>query len=392
MTNSSSKTSKKNRRAAPGHIEKRGNSYRAINYVFGIRESETFASRSEAAVWLTQRESDSRTGTIRARLLGEATTLREAVGRYLLEVTPSKKSAASEISQARRLLLHLGPVADYPMADIKTIDLADYIQRRTKMPSKRAGTNPKHRLPIVSASTCSKEIGFLSAVFNCAIARWGYEHLRNPVVRGLRPKVSRGRERRLEEGEEARLIAEAVLYEAAAKLYSKGRRVQIAAAIRFALASCMRLGEIAEVRPSRINLAQSTILLPSSLTKNGRARTVALAPSGVRLLRGMMPTGPSDDAPLFGSASALGTAFKRIRDRAGLVDFRFHDLRHEAISRLFELTDLSESEIATISGHQTAQMLRRYTHLRAGHIVEKLARAEARRSQIPQEITAGNAA
>lgn len=55
---------------------------------------------------------------------------------------------------------------------------------------------------------------------------------------------------------------------------------------------------------------------------------------------------------------------------AGLVNFRFHDLRHEAVSRFIE-AGLSDQEVAAISGHKSMQMLKRYTHLRVEDLVEK---------------------
>ncbi|MBJ1847166.1 tyrosine-type recombinase/integrase, partial [Escherichia coli] len=69
--------------------------------------------------------------------------------------------------------------------------------------------------------------------------------------------------------------------------------------------------------------------------------------------------------------------------RTALLDLKienlhFHDLRHEAISRLFELGTLNVMEIAAISGHRSLNMLKRYTHLRAYHLVSKL---DARRKQ-----------
>ena len=64
-------------------------------------------------------------------------------------------------------------------------------------------------------------------------------------------------------------------------------------------------------------------------------------------------------------------AWDRLRSRAGLSDLRFHDLRHEAISRFFEL-GLNIPEVAVISGHKDPRMLFRYTHLRAEEIVHKL--------------------
>ena len=57
--------------------------------------------------------------------------------------------------------------------------------------------------------------------------------------------------------------------------------------------------------------------------------------------------------------------------RAGIEDFRFHDLRHEAVSRFFE-KGLSMPEVAAISGHRDPRMLMRYAHPTAEDIAEKL--------------------
>jgi len=62
----------------------------------------------------------------------------------------------------------------------------------------------------------------------------------------------------------------------------------------------------------------------------------------------------------------------------GIHDFRFHDLRHEAVSRLVE-AGLSDQEVSSISGHKSMQMLKRYTHLRAEDLVEKLDKLEKSR-------------
>jgi integrase len=71
------------------------------------------------------------------------------------------------------------------------------------------------------------------------------------------------------------------------------------------------------------------------------------------------------------TTEAIKRAFMRARRRAGLEDFHFHDLRHEGTSRLFE-KGLNPIEVASVTGHKTLQMLRRYTHLRAEDLVRKL--------------------
>jgi site-specific recombinase XerD len=64
-------------------------------------------------------------------------------------------------------------------------------------------------------------------------------------------------------------------------------------------------------------------------------------------------------------------AFEHLRARAGMSDFHFHDLRHEAISRLFE-RGLNMIKVSSIWGHRELKMLQRYTHLRAADLVAKL--------------------
>src|SRR5690606_29181435 len=68
-------------------------------------------------------------------------------------------------------------------------------------------------------------------------------------------------------------------------------------------------------------------------------------------------------------------AWNDAKKAADLVDFRFHDLRHEAVSRLVE-AGLSDQEVSAISGHKSMQMLKRYTHLRAEDLVGKLDKLE----------------
>ena len=63
--------------------------------------------------------------------------------------------------------------------------------------------------------------------------------------------------------------------------------------------------------------------------------------------------------------------FTRLKEQCGIEDLRFHDLRHEATSRLFE-KGLNPVEVATITGHKDTRMLMRYTHLRAEDLVERL--------------------
>jgi integrase len=72
------------------------------------------------------------------------------------------------------------------------------------------------------------------------------------------------------------------------------------------------------------------------------------------------------------TTSLLSQQFGRVFDAAGCEDLRFHDLRHEATSRLFERTTLSDLEISRITGHKDPRVLRRYSNLRGSDLAAKL--------------------
>jgi len=81
---------------------------------------------------------------------------------------------------------------------------------------------------------------------------------------------------------------------------------------------------------------------------------------------------PIEEEPIFQiTGSRLFKDFQKLREEIGMIDFRWHDLRHEATSRLFE-KGLNIMEVASITGHQDLKMLKRYTHLRAEDLVARL--------------------
>ncbi len=124
----------------------------------------------------------------------------------------------------------------------------------------------------------------------------------------------------------------------------------------------MRRGEIAAMQWDHIDWTNETLHIPD--TKNGYARTIPLTSAAIRILREI----PEAEKPVFGmTGNAIRLAWERLKKKAGVTDLRFHDLRHEAISRFFEM-GLSVPEVALISGHRDPRMLFRYTHLKAQQV------------------------
>ncbi|MBU1611052.1 MAG: site-specific integrase, partial [Proteobacteria bacterium] len=181
------------------------------------------------------------------------------------------------------------------------------------------------------------------------------ESLTNPIKLVHKPKVEKGRTRRLEGDEEHTLLEAA------------DPRLQ--PVIRFALETAMRRSEIAELYWQDVDLPCSSIYLAQ--TKNSDERTIPLSPTAKNILADL-PRQIS--GRVFGmTAEMITVAMKKAARKAEIANLTFHDLRHEAISRFFENTDLDSMEIAQISGHKNMQMLKRYSHLRTARLADRLA-------------------
>jgi integrase len=128
----------------------------------------------------------------------------------------------------------------------------------------------------------------------------------------------------------------------------------------------MRRGELLKIKWADLDLEERTLQLYD--TKNGEDRKVPLTVAATRVLE---EWGSTSERIFPVTNVAVRQAWDRLVKRAGITNLHFHDLRHEAISRFFEM-GLSVPEVALISGHKDPRMLFRYTHLRAEDVVRKL--------------------
>jgi integrase len=197
-------------------------------------------------------------------------------------------------------------------------------------------------------------------------------------------KVSTERDRRLEGDEEERIRG--IL--AGAKPENRQRALELregdALVLLYdmALESAMRMREMYTLSVRQIDLPRRTVFLDK--TKNGDRRQVPISTVLLALLKpylkGRVPddqvfpwwNGDLDKKALERTTSLLSRQYSRIFESAGATGLHFHDLRHEATSRLFERTSLSDMEIAKITGHKSMSMLRRYANLRASTLAERM--------------------
>lgn len=330
----------------------------------------TFESKRDAQQWARDEEYMIDHGQAVADALASKMTLGEALEKYRMEVTPSKKGAPQE--NCRIDVLLEAPLAIRPLGGIHGRDIALYLDGRLKGAHWRSG---KWKGKPVSGQTVRTEIALLSAVFKKA-RDWGMEGLHNPCHDVNRPLPSKPRTRRLtNEDEERRILDELAQH-------PNGWRVPFA---RLATETAARRGELVDLDWADVNLADQTATLRD--TKNGTDRETSLSTTAVAILRELGPQPSGRVFRVVGETvshayrDAIKAARKRYEaecdaagtapDPAFLTNLRLHDLRHEATSRLFE-KGLNTMEAASVTGHKTLRMLQRYTHLRAKNIAQKL--------------------
>lgn len=300
---------------------------------------KTFDTKAEAEAWARDVESEMDKGAFVTRKEAEGTTLKELLQRFLEECVPALADPKREGNrvkalQGRTLALRI-------LSTIRSVDITNFIKER-----EREG---------VGGNTIRLDLALLSRVFNLAASNWGMESLSNPVEKISKPKVGRGRVRHLEEGEWERLMGVAP---PAFRLI-----------LRFALESAMRREEISSLLWKNVDSVRRSVYLPK--TKNSDERTVPLSSAALAII-GEAKEQNVGDTVFCMSANAITQAMEQARKLAGIEDLHFHDLRHEATSRLFENTDLDIMEIKTITGHRSLQMLARYSHLRTHRLAARL--------------------
>ena len=304
--------------------------------------SKTFSTRDTAKNWVKATETDMERGEFRPKV---DMTLGELIKRFERDVAPKHKASRSTIVRCRNLRRHIGSV---PMAKLTPAVLASYRDER---------------LQLVKPNTLKHELGVLSSVINTAIIDWGIPIPSNPVQLVRLPKYDDRRSRRLERGEEEKLL------ESADPMF---RRLIIVA-----IETAMRKGEIFRIRRSHIDYQRQTLFIPT--TKTDKPRTIALSTRAVEALKEQIRSAGQDNVveldrdPLvfkFG-VGLYRYRVDKIRKATGMLDWRFHDLRHEATSRLFE-KGLNMMEVASITGHEDLKMLKRYTHIKPESLVARL--------------------
>ena len=296
---------------------------------------QSFINKADAIKWARNIESQLDLGILAPKQT--MPRLMPMVERYVEKVTPTKKGESQERYRANQF--RKSKLADMQLDKITGEVVAQYRDARLKE---------------VSANTVRLELAFLSVVFEQCRKEWGLA-VSNPVRQIRMPKPGKPRQRRLGVGEEEALL----------DACKASRAYYLHSFVVLAIETGMRSGELLAMRWEHVNLTNRTVFVPDP--KNGHPRTVPLSTRALSAIH----TLPRAMHNAFQLAVTKAKATQP-ENEMFLRGLRFHDLRHEAVSRLFE-KGLNPIEVGMVSGHKTMSMLQRYTHLRSDELVAKLA-------------------
>jgi len=352
-------------------IEKRTTNDGVTTYRVKIRlkgyptETATFERKTDAKIWAQQTETAIRKGRYFKVAEARKHTLAELVERYIRDVLPTKPR--SEKDQTRQLNWWKEQIGSYTLADVTPALIAEYRDKLANGITMR-GTQR-------SPSTVNRYLAPLSHAYSVAVKEWGWLD-DSPMRKVGGKKEPRGRVRFLSddevlsdgtrvEGERTRLL----------KACKESKNAYLYTVVVLALSTGMRQGEIMNLTWDDVDLNRGRVTLHE--TKNGERRVVPLVGHALELVeelsqeRKQAKVRRIDTNLLFPGQNPQNPVVLRVPwlaalEKAGIEDFRFHDLRHSAASYL-AMNGASLAEIAEVLGHKTLQMVKRYAHLSEAH-------------------------
>ena len=315
---------------------KRGDAWRVEVCVQGVRRSGTFDTKQEARAWAEEFSTRARESKVSAA----NRTLRDALKNYEEMVTATRRGQAQEryrLNQLRR--------AEFCDTRLPRIT-AEVVERWLR-----------GRMEEVSVGTARRDFSLLRSVMREAV-KWGWVST-NPCALVLSPSSPQSRTRRVSDEEVSR-ITEALGF-VEGKVVS-GTKQEVAVAVLLALETGMRAGDILRNTPDNTFAASRYLLV--ELSKNGDSRTVPLSRRAVEVLKHLR------EGRFHTATNVLSTVFWRVTRRLGIDDLRFHDMRHEALTRMSKKVDVLD--LAKIAGHRDPRSLMVYYNPTVEELADRL--------------------
>jgi integrase len=337
-------------------IRQRGDGWQAIarvkrNGVLVVNQARTFETEALAKAWKAKVLKNVRTNGAAAHAMTQR-TLKDLIDMY--------RKARNEVKPMRRQMEHeldqlTGAVGSWQLDRLSSDQFVSFARTR-----RRDGAG---------AATVLHNLATLRAVLGAAKPMFGIDVSAAPVSEAVAALGKMGhvaksecRERRPTAAELDNLAREFARIEP-----HPSTEILMTRVLPLAIALPRRIGELCDMTWEDYN-ERTITLRDTKHPLRPRTEVVPVPPEAKALIDEM----PKIDARILPYKSESVTAsFQRACARLGIEDLHFHDLRHEGICRLFE-RGLAIQEVALISGHQSWNMLRRYTHLRPEDVLEKL--------------------
>lgn len=314
-------------------IQRRGTAWRAVIRRKGhSTQIKTFPIKALAEAWArkVEREMDTAEFIDRRTYRG---TVRDLYVRYAQEVSCHKKGARWE--QVRLAAIARAPWTAKAVNDVQKMDIIQWRDSRG-----------------VSGASVRRDMVLLQSVFSYAIREWQLPIV-NPLQGVSKPRDSEPRNRR-----------PSITELGAIRAHFQGKNM--AALMELAIETAMRLGEMCSLTWADVYISERYVHLRD--TKNGAARRVPLSTRAVEILGKLEP---KTGRVFRFSARSAGVYWREAMKSIGIKNLRFHDLRHEATTRLAEKLP-NVLELAAVTGHKDLKMLQRYYNPHPADIAAKL--------------------
>lgn len=317
-------------------------------------EAATFDRRQLANEWIRRREAEFDRQRARGQPTGKSPTLGELLDWYARDIRPLTPWGRSKAADIKRL--HGYDIAKKVSSRLETADYIAHVEAR-----RREGAGP---------ATANADLIWLRQVLRSARASLNLPldlQAIDDAAHELRTRrligKAKARDRRLSLTEEKKLLDH---------FASRDGRSEIPMVdiMRFALATARRQEEITRLKWSDLDRDKGIAWLDDvkhPRQKVGNRRAFRLLSQAVKIID-RQPNSASEVFPY--NSKSIGAAFTRACKVLGMSDLRFHDLRHEATSRFFEM-GYDIQEVAHFTLHESWTTLKRYTHLRPEHVPER---------------------
>ncbi len=325
------------------HIRKHRKKWQALIRRKGIKTiTKSFISKAECSKWARNIERELDRGNNIDYSEANRLTLGDLFKRYIRE-DKHKRIKSWRMYEWRIGILLKDTISDTNLLRLSSKHLSEFKDRKRKE---------------VGPSTWNKYLSLISVVIDTAMKDWGIYLPNNPVRNADREREPRPRNRTLV-GDEYQRLMEAC---------SLSGNTYLQCLVQFSIETAMRKGEVLASRYEDINFANQTLTIP--VTKNGEPRTIPLSSKAILILKSMPRRLDGKIFPI--TPDSLKFWWNQALRRAGITDFRYHDLRRYACSTLFE-RGLSVPEVQLISGHKDPKiLLNTYTKLDPIKIARKL--------------------